>query len=294
MGASAVICVIVVALLGGGVAATAAKSPGRPAAARKFCDPDRPARSFGFPSLPPIHEVEERSVGAELGHPKVAIDGGEGPEVLTEPHRVGFLFSELGSTNPVLVHWTVTEELWKLDRHGGSAVEVGHTGAFITPIDLEHDPFVGMKTPDRLGFYRLDLRIIERGKTIGTYSSYLKLLPPTSRARLRPNHRVVRPGEQILGCLENLGTEQVDLGFEFDLQRREDGSWDHVPGLAEGPWAFPLILLFPGEREVTSGLRLPPGLEPGEYRLAQRVEESRRHKKAIDRTLTAPFTVALR
>jgi hypothetical protein len=72
--------------------------------------------------------------------------------------------------------------MWAVDSHGGHPVEVGHTGVVVNSINVQHEVSIGLSPPHRRGFYRVDLRIIAKGKTIGTYSSYLRMAPFTVTA----------------------------------------------------------------------------------------------------------------
>jgi hypothetical protein len=286
--ALALLVVLVVDVMTVGAApASRSDGAGRP----DFCNPDSQARDFGFSSLPPIHEADERTVGKELGHPDLSIFSGV-DEVRTRSAPFGFRFAKNSPADPKFADLTVTGTLWELDAHGGHAVEVGHTGMVVTPTNLENQPLVALTPPSRRGFYRFDLRIIAKGKTIGTYSSYMKQVPPSSRARLLISPRVAHPGGRIRWRLENLGTEQIDYGEEFVVQRKQDGTWTHVRGFGEGLWSLVTAILEPGAAGGCEGQHLPPTLAPGRYRVVQEAELFHwPANKPTTVTLTAPFTV---
>jgi hypothetical protein len=232
-------------------------------------------------------------VGEELGHPHVHVDGGlQEVRSVNRPGKVGYRFSETSSPNPVFVHWTVTETLWAVDSHGGHAVEVGHTGAVVNSINLQHEVRIALAPPARTGFYRLDLRIIAKGKTIGTYSSYMKQVPESWKARLQVEHRVVPAGGRVVWRLGNLGTEPISFGGEPTVQRLEDGAWSHVHGVDEGISLLLLFSLWAGGESGCSSLHLPADLAPGRYRLVEGVELFHWPKrKPADVKLKEPFTV---
>jgi hypothetical protein len=256
-----------------------------------FCDAQEQARDFGFSRLPPIHEADERTDGQELGHPGVSIFSGV-DEVRTRSAPFGFRFGKSSAANPRFGHWTVTGTLWELDARGGSAREVGHTGMVVTPTNLQNQPLVALTPPRRHGFYRFDLRIIAHDKTIGSYSTYMKHVAPSSRARLRLDQQIVQPGEGIRWRIENLGTEQIDYGEEFDVQRKQERKWTHVKGFGEGLWGLVTLILEPGVAGECEGQHLPSTLAPGRYRIVQEAELFHwPRNKPTDVTLTAPFTV---
>lgn len=294
MACAFVVCMITSAAVVSPSGATAPDGSGG-VGQHSFCDPDRQARDFGFAALLPVHELDESTSGRELGHPHVTVYGGlQEVRPVTRPGKVGFHFFETGSPDPVFVHWTVTETLWAVDAHGEHAVEVGHAGLVVDPINLQHEPgpTIGIAPPARLGFYRYDLRIIQRGETIGTYSAYLKLVRPSSRARLLLGHRIVPAGGRIPWRLENLGSEQVDYGEEFKVERKQGGAWTHVRGFGEGVWSLVTLILEPGATGGCETQRLPWSLPPGRYRIVQEAELFRWPKvKPDDVMLKAPFTV---
>ncbi len=211
---------------------------------------------------------------------------------MSRPGKFGYRFTETSSPNPVFVHWTVTGTLWAVGSHGGHAVEVGHTGLVVNSINLQHEPLIGIRPPARRGFYRFDLRILSKGRTIGSYSSYLKLVRPSARARLQVAHRRVRAGSRIYWRLGNLGAEQISFGGEPTLQRREQGSWRRVHRFDEGISLLMLLSLWPGEEGRCVAMHLPPHLAPGRYRLVEGVALFRwPRKKPINVKLKAPFWI---
>jgi hypothetical protein len=278
-------------------AAAAATDPGvRDLDTPGFCGPHRQVRDFGFSSLPPVNELDSSKSGEELGHPHVQVEGGipglHEVRSVNRPGKFGYRFVELGSTNPVFVNWTVTETMWAVDSHGGHAVEVGHTGVVVNSINVQHEVSIGLSPPHREGFYRVDLRIIARGKVIGTYSSYLKMVRQSARARLQLEHRVVPAGGRVRWRIGDLGTEPIYFGGEPAVQRMESGLWTRAHGVAEGESLLLLFGLFPGGEGQCGSYHLPADLAPGRYRLVEEVELFRwPRKKPIHVKLKAPFTV---
>jgi hypothetical protein len=283
--------VVLVVAVGGSRAAPPSGGAGQSAVG--FCSPDRQARDFGFSSLPPVHELDTSTSGEELGHPHVHVEGGlQEVRSVDRPGKFGYRFVETSSPKPVFVHWTFTETMWAVDANGRHAVEVGYTGQVVNSINVQHEVSIELPPPHRDGFYRFDLRIIAKGKTIGTYSSYMKMVWPSWRARLQLEHRAVPAGGRVRWRLGNLGTEQIAFGSEPTVQRMEDGSWSRVHGVDEGLSLLMEFYLWPGGENGCSSLHLPADLTPGRYRLVEGVELFHWPKnKPNDVTLKAPFTV---
>jgi hypothetical protein len=211
---------------------------------------------------------------------------------MSKPEEFGYGFSEESRGGPLPVDWTVTAQLWSVDAKGEVIEEVGHTGIYLKKIDAEHQPHIGLKPPDRRGFYRFDLRIESEGKTIGSYSSYFKLVPPSWRPRLKLDRTTAQPGQRILSRLENLGSDVITYGEEFFVQRRVEGRWSSARDLlGEGVWALWLGILDAGGYGQCNGLRLPDDTRPGQYRIVKDVSRASddRHGKAY--FLAAPFRV---
>jgi hypothetical protein len=282
---------VAVALLA--VTSAVAGPPARAESPSFFCSPHRQARDFGFSSLPPVHELDPSTPGEELGNPHVHVEGGR-PEVrsVDRPGKFGYRFTETSSPNPVFVHWTVTETMWAVDANGGHAVDLGHTGIEVNSINVQHEVSIGLSPPHRRGFYRFDLRIIDKGRTIGTYSSYIKMARPSARAWFRLEHHTIAAGGRVRWRVGNLGTEAISFGGEPVVQRSEGGSWSRAHGIAEGVSLLLLFYLFPEGESKCGTYHLPADLAPGHYRLVEPVELFRwPGKKPIRVRLKAPFTL---
>lgn len=257
-----------------------------------FCAPEKPAVDFGLSSLPAVHELSEDEVGRELGHPAVSVYGGWS-RVMSKPEEFGYGFSEENYGGPVRVDWTVTAQLWSVDAEGNAIEEVGHTGIYLKKIDAEHQPFIGLRPPARRGFYRFDLQFESRGTTIGSYATYFKLVPPSWRPRLKLDRTTARPGQRILGRLENLGSEEVTYGAEFFVQRWQGEYWKSASKLLGGEviWPLRLDLLDAGGTGGCSALRLPAATKPGRYRIIKDVTRPSRGRGGKVYFVAAPFRV---
>ena len=259
---------------------------------RSFCAPEKPAVDFGLSSLPAVHELSEKDVGRELGHPAVSLYGGGWSKVMSKPGSFGYGFFEENYGGPVPVDWTVTAQFWAVDADGDALDEVGHTGLFLKTIDAEHQRHIGLKPPDRRGFYRFDLRIESEGKTIGSYSSYFKLVPPSWRPRLKLDRTTARPGQLIVSRLENLGSELISYGEEFFVQRRIKGRWSSARDVfGEGIWALWLGILDGGAIGRCSALHLPADTKPGRYRIVKNVGRLSGGQRDKAHFVVAPFRV---
>jgi len=287
-GAVALVTALAVALFPGIASAAYPADPaadGNPA----FCVPKKPIEDFGLQALPPVREAPES--GEALGHGAVDIYGGW-DRVMPIPHGFGYGFSEHNYSGTVKLDWTVTAELWTIDKNGTPFEEVDHEELFIGRLDAAHQPHIEVEpSKGRRGFYRFKMKISERaGNELGSYGAYFKVVRPFWKVRLGLARAVVRPGQRVYSRLENFGTETVGYGESFTVQRREGGRWVGQPDLTPDLWLLWLGFLPPGGTGLCNSVTLPDDTSPGRYRFVKQVQPGPGHRrKGV--TLTAPFTV---
>jgi hypothetical protein len=252
-----------------------------------FCAPKDPIQDFGLLGLPPVREVPE--FGKVLGRGAVNIYGGW-DRVMPEPRGFGYGFSESNYSGTVELNWNVTAELWAVDRDGNEFQRFDREELFIGRLDAADQPNIEVDPPrGRRGFYRFDMEISSKsGKVLGSFGAYFKVVRSFWKVRLGLAHDVVRPGQRVFSRLENYGSETVDYGESFSIQRREGGRWVGQPDLTPNVWLLWLGTLSPGRTGLCNSIDLPASINPGRYRFLKRVGLGPRRKSA---TLTAPFTV---
>lgn len=233
-----------------------------------FCPPQEPIRDFGFSELPPVREVPESA--KQLGYGAVSISTAW-RRVMPEPESFGFGFSEHSYTDRgVRLDWTVTAQLWTIDRHGTTFREVDREKLFIGRLRTTHQPDIYVDPlKNRRGFYRFDMQIVNRGgKLMGSYSAYFKVVRPSWKPKLQLDRGVVQPGEQLLIRLENHGSEVVSYTEPFAVQRMEGERWMRAHDLTRRLWAKWLRFMGPGGSSCDS-LSLPIDVPPGAYRVVK-------------------------
>lgn len=255
-----------------------------------FCFPKKPVEDFGLSKLPPVREVPKSARG--LGYGAVTIYRGQS-QVMPRPLPIGFGFSERNYTGGgVLLNWTVTAQLWAVDRRGRASREVGADKLFIGRLDVADQPSIEVDPlKGRRGFYRFDMQIMNQaGELLGSYSAYFKVVRPTWRPKLRLSQDVVQPGQQLLIRLENHGSETVSFRRSFWVWRFENGRWTRVPDLGRLRSILRRLHLGPGGTGGCDVLSLPADTPPGLYRVTRSVGTDRYPEGKVE-SLTAQFEV---
>jgi len=258
-----------------------------------FCVPKKPARDFGFSQLPPVRSAPYDG-DLPFAPPNVNVYGGSLlGEVAPQRTSSGFGFSEENERGTVHLGWTVTMQMWRLGGRGVPLREVDSETLFIGELDAADQPHISVDTLGGRGFYRADVQFTdEDGTQLGAYSSYVKVVRPFWKARLRLDRHAYRPGQKVLSRLENLGTRTMTYGEEFEVQRLADGRWVAAPDLTPNGWLLWLGVSGPGAYGLCNSVRLPQDVAPGRYRIVKPVEESVPHRRDRLRRLVAPFLVA--
>lgn len=256
-----------------------------------FCEPEQPVRDFGLSELPPVREVPESA--KELGHGAVTFSDRFRLRVTSEPDPFGYEFIEYPEAD-VHLDWTVTAQLWAIDRQGIALREVDRGELAVRRLAGARRPSIFLKPlENRRGFYRFDMQIANRGgKVIGSYGTYFKVVRPTSGlARLQLARDVLRPGQQLLSRIANYGSETITYGAFFAVQRLEDGKWSRASDLNPKYWDGWSAILGPGLVGKCSSLSIPLLTPPGRYRIVKPIGTERWSNGSKGIHLYAPFKV---
>jgi hypothetical protein len=294
----------IVATLAGHSSHPAAQSLGKALSPNAFCSSPGP-HDYAAPlaKLPTIDKVPARSKRRGVGNlpfgpgtVEMYVDT-EGP-VIVRPDHFGYGFWDVGfernepERHPTL-DWLVTAQLVALDSTGEVSEEFDHSHVNIDRINDAYQPSLNLKVPDRVGFYRYDIQISDSaGNQLGNYSEYLRVVPPSVRVRLGINGRRFRQGQTVATRPEELGTELITFGADFQVQRRSNGAWRRYPPMTPNAWAAWLGGIGPGSAGRCSSFRVPAGTPHGHYRVVKRVGTSFGREPSLSLTLTAPFSVA--
>lgn len=254
-----------------------------------FCGEAPMVRAFGLDRLPRVQEPP-RSGYLPFGPKTVSLFGVDEDPVLRLGEGYGYrLFSEDYSGLTPL-HWTLSARLLSVDRNGRPLREVDRKTIQIPTISSGETWRLYLGPLQRLGFYRYDLRIMDRrGAELAHYEKYLRAVRSFWKLRLGLNKQRLKPGQTVLTRVENLGSEEPFFGEAFKIQQRVDGHWVRPPALPPGEeWLAWGATAGPGEAGRCSAFRLPTHIPDGQYRMLKHVGslEAKRGE-----TLVAPFEV---
>lgn len=254
-----------------------------------FCTPKKPVEDFGLLNLPAIREVPEEA-GKVLGRGAVDIYGGW-DRILPEPRGFGYGFSEHNYSGTVRLDWTITAELWAVDKRGTAYRQVDSVELFIGRLDAAHQPRIEVEPPtNRRGFYRFSMRIESAaGETVGLFGAYFKVVRPYWSVKLGLARDALHPGERVFSRLENFGSQTASYGEPFSVERFDGANWVRQADLlGRGGWLIWGGILGPGETGLCNSFRLPDDVSAGLYRVVKSVGPSLREQSV---PLSAEFTV---
>ncbi|HET7445373.1 MAG TPA: immunoglobulin-like domain-containing protein [Solirubrobacterales bacterium] len=125
--------------------------------------------------------------------------------------------------------------------------------------------------PAGQAFYRVELIFQDlTGKSLGSFSGYIRAVSTRSNATLLIEPGGVRAGEALHWRVANTGTTWVDIGRAFSIDRREGRRW--IPqSFAPTHFSPDAFAMPPGIAHRCEGIELPADLAPGRYRVAKDV-----------------------
>jgi hypothetical protein len=187
--------------------------------------------------------------------------------------------------------WRVNARLWSIDAMGRARREVGEIQRRLGDVDdLELLEFAFPAS--KQGLYRFDISFHSlRGRALGSYREYFRVVPRTVKTRLALNAKSLRPGEVAYARVENLGSADMNVPSRYLIERFDGTAWLAVaesttPGtsLSFGEW-----WIAGGEAAPCTEYLVPPDAPPGTYRMRTSVQPFGPRPKR--RSLEATFLV---
>jgi hypothetical protein len=255
--------VLLAALVPAWTAGTAAAA--EPCATGFVTDYEAPLKA-----LPPLHAPPSNE-RLPFGPQRLYLGSGSSP-LVTGSQPVGFSLaysSYQGVPSPKL-GWTLTARATRVDRKGAVRKLIGEKQLQVEKMNQQQTLSLTFKLPQAPGIYAV--RIVFRdakGRRLGSYGKYYRLLPYRTAVGLTVTSSVVRPGESATACLENPGTVPIVPSVTFlESFDANTNAWTRIPFDPQYAVPVPAILIYlqPG-RAMSIGSRVPPNAPPGRYRL---------------------------
>jgi hypothetical protein len=253
---------------------------------------DYAAPLAGMPGARPVPEGElpfgprnfsVHTIGHIIGRPHVALAGS----------NYGYTFAAKNEPYRVLnLGWRLQATAVAIDREGHARRELGTRGWHVTKIKELSKLQVAFPATQP-GFVRVDVRISTlRGRTLGAYRDYFRILKPSSDVRLAVEDASIHPGERAVGLVENRGASNLSSVSGFlEVEHFTGGAWMTVPQRIGPQSIVPYdFFLAPGENARCYGYDVPADSEPGRYRFSASAFVGNLNRKVM---VTGPFFVAL-
>lgn len=182
--------------------------------------------------------------------------------------RFGYMLSDRPRSRSQQLGWAVTASLFSLS-------ERGHSRGLLKRVNTRfrttgEEPNISLVLPAEAGFFRFDISFKRRGKVLGTFSEYLRVLDPILEVRISTMRRAYRPGETLLARVENVGTESVGYGAGYSIERLTDVGWSRV-GPSRTVWPRYATGLGAGEAGECMSYAIPNDLPIGRYRFSKAI-----------------------
>jgi Big-like domain-containing protein len=182
--------------------------------------------------------------------------------------RFGYMLSSRPRSKSQQLGWAVTASLFTLNERGRSRGRVKKIRTRFKSTGEE--PSLSLVVPPKAGFFRFDISFKRRGKVLGMFSEYLRVLDPVLEVRISTMRSTYRPGETLLARVENVGTEAVGYGAGFAIERLTGAGWIRV-GPNRTVWPKYATGLGAGEAGECMKYAIPNDFPIGRYRFSKAI-----------------------
>ncbi len=198
------------------------------------------------------------------------------PNVLVGDESVGYTLTLRREAPPAsAVHpaWEVTSSLSRVDRRGRPIELLRRVRHRVATVSETRATEVRFPVSDEVAFYRVTAVFRNAsGERLGGYGFYFRVVSSLDGAGMTLSASSYRPGDIVIGRIDNPGRETAYYGAPFAIERPEGSTWIKAPESPAGPWIMPLYMTPPGEKgRSCSTFRIPFEMPPGRYRLAKEV-----------------------
>jgi hypothetical protein len=219
-------------------------------------------------ALPPVQHPPEQ---LPFGPPKLNLYSTAFSPVIVGEGGFGYgFFDETYRDRTLHLNWELTARVSRISSRGETLRTVRSRTVRVTDTSNPDEIDLWLRVPADPALYRYDLEFhdLQSGELLGTYSEYLRVVRRTFHARIAVNHKAFHPGQDAFARIENRGSEWVEFGVSYDVQRFEGGHWG--PSLlGERTWPAVAIVMSGGGSGFCMRYRIPPDAHPGRYRFTK-------------------------
>jgi hypothetical protein len=179
-------------------------------------------------------------------------------------------FDETYRERTLHLNWDVSARVSRIDSSGLPLATIAERtlrlGDVTEPDEIDH----WLKVPAGPALYRYDLEFHDSrtGVALGTYSEYMRVVRRSFHAGIAVNRKSFRPGQDAFARVENRGSEAVEFGVAYEVQRFAAGHWGRDL-LGNRGWPAVLIGMGGGFAASCMRYRIPRDAKPGRYRFVK-------------------------
>ena len=216
---------------------------------------------------------------------------GNGPNVGAT--TLGFALYDEAINWPRRLNWVIKATLVKVNTNGKVLKFVERKTERIGTSKLEDEAITGQRfdVSGNPAYYRVNLDFENfRGRKLGSYSEYFRVMKPRYRAVMTLSDEEVRPGQTIRARIENLGTELILAEVNVAIERHDGTQWTRVATVYRGGKALDAsAYVFGGETGPCFTFGAPVDLGSGQFRVTETI---RRHlRKGQRKRVSASFQI---
>jgi hypothetical protein len=260
----------------------------------EFCEPSpRLLTGYPYPRFPrggsiivrdfeaPLHSL----IRTEKQPPANLSLGGTALEVTTHSEVGDRLFFDGGEAGvglhnpggrPVRVGWEARLEAREVQRSGAIVGPASVSTRRIDVVRPKETYYLRTPTPDRPGYYRIDLKFKAKDGSTARFHYYIRVVPLFVSAQIATDATRYSPGEIIFARVENTGTETLKEAESYEIEVETPSGWLWVgPYVIKGPRSpLGMTPVLAAGRGRCIGIGVPQGASPGTYRVTRNLAPS--------------------
>jgi hypothetical protein len=229
-------------------------------------------RDFEAPLRSLVRREKQPPANLSLGGTTIEVitHSGVGSRLFFAGGEAGLGLRNSGS-RPVRVDWDATLKVREVQRSGSIVGPVSASTRRIEVIRPKETYDLRTPTPDKAGYYRIDLKFKAKDGSTGRFHYYIRVVPLFVSAQIATDARRYSPGEIVFARVENRGTETLKESSLYRIEVETASGWLGVgPDVVKGPRSsLGMTPVLAAGRGRCIGIGVPQGASPGMYRVTR-------------------------